>query len=122
MADKKYVSVVGFIQFDPQEREANGKPVTDVVVKTLGGEGRNIKVTIWPEIQVEGKLERGDVIAVDGQFSSSVYQDKAGESQTSYQISAYYLAKLGSAFGRTDREVVQGSSAPAAAASTTVPF
>ena len=105
MADATYVTAVGFVQFEPVEREANGKAVTEFVIKTPGGDGKNIRVTVWPETQL-GPVAIGDFIAVDGKFSSSVYQAQDGTEKTSLQISAGYVAKLGEAAAREDREVV----------------
>lgn len=104
-AKKPYVTAVGFIQFDPVEREANGKNVTDLVIKLPGGDQTLVRITVWPEIQVDN-LKKGDFIAVDGQFSSNTYQASDGSTKTSLQISAQSLAVLGSAAPRADREVV----------------
>lgn len=107
MSDNKkpYVTAIGFVQFDPQEREANGKTVRDIVIKTSGGDGKNIRITVWPEIQGADVIEKGDVVAVDGGFSSSTYQAQDGSQKTSLQISAYSIAVLGKSLPRADREV-----------------
>lgn len=105
MADSDYVSVAGFVQFDPNEKEANGKTVTEFFVKTLGGDGKNVRVTLWPEIEAEAPA-KGDFVAVDGKFSTSTYQGQDGTKKTSYQISAIYFVNLGKAAPRKDREVV----------------
>lgn len=115
MADnKKYVTGIGFVQFDPQDREANGKDITDVVIKTQGGDGKFLRITIWPELLVEKslgrKIEKGDLVAVDGAFSSSTYQDKEGKQRTSLQISAFILNVNGTPIARADREVEQEAS------------
>lgn len=106
---KQYVTASGFVQFDPVEREANGKTVFDIVIRTEGGDGKNIRVTIWPEFQLEAPIERGDWVGVDGTFSSSTYQGQDGSPKTSLQISPYKLVTLKSV-KRTEREVVAGSS------------
>lgn len=109
MSENTYVTAGGFIQFDPQDREANGKPVTDVVIKTEGGSGKFLRITIWPELQVEKvigrKLEKGDLVHVDGKFSSSTYQDAEGKQKNSLQISAFLLNVNGQRIDRTEREV-----------------
>lgn len=118
-AKKPYVTAVGFVQFDPVVREANGKNVTDLVVKLPGGEQTMVRITVWPEIQVD-RIKKGDFIAVDGQFSSNTYQASDGSNKTSLQISAYNLAVLGTAAVRAEREVVSGGSTQAA--KTDIPF
>lgn len=90
MAETVYASVEGFIQFDPQVRDANGQKVTDVTVKTQGAEGKLVRVTIWPELAVDG-LEKGDWLAADGKLTISSYEGKNGPAQ-SIQISASALA------------------------------
>lgn len=110
MAENTYVTAGGFVQFDPQEREANGKPVTDIVIKTQGGDGKFLRITIWPELPVEKalgrKIEKGDLVHVDGKFSSSTYQDKEGKSKTSLQISAFLLNINGKRIDREGEQVV----------------
>lgn len=119
MAENTYVTISGFIQFDPNEREANGKNVIEVFVKTTGGEGKNVRCTLWPEIKIpKGDApKKGDFVAVEGKYSTSTYQGEDGSSKTSYQISATSYAKLGEAYPREDREVV-----PARAKVEKVPF
>jgi single-stranded DNA-binding protein len=111
--NKKYVTAIGFVQFDPVTRDANGKEVTDIVVKTAGGDGKQVRITVWPEQLVKDSLGReivkGDLVAVDGAFSSSTYQDKEGKSRTSLQISAFQLNVNGKTIERKDREVVTAS-------------
>jgi len=101
----QYVTALGFVQFEPVERDANGKTVTEFVIKTPGGDGKNIRVTVWPETKL-GAVAVGDFVAVDGKFTSSTYQAQDGSTKTSLQISAGYIAKLGEAAEREDREVV----------------
>lgn len=120
MSEKTYVTAVGFVQFDPQEREANGKTVRDIVIKTPGGDGKNIRITVWPEIQGADVIEKGDFVAVDGGFTSSTYQAQDGSQKVSLQISAYNLAILGKGLPRAEREVVQGSGS--SGQSNAVPF
>lgn len=103
---KKYVTAVGFVQFDPQERDANGKQVLDLVIKTPGGDGRQLRITVWPELILSEPILKGDFLAVDGAFSSSTYQDKEGKQRTSLQISAYSLNVNGKRIERQDREIV----------------
>lgn len=109
MPDSTYVTAEGFVQFDPVEREANGKDIVEVVIRTPGGEGKNIRVTVWPEIELEAPLKKGDYIAVDGKFSTSTWTDDTGAKRVTLQISASMLAVLGSAAPREDRPVEKKS-------------
>lgn len=89
LSDKEFATAVGFVQFDVKTREANNQEVRDVVIKTPG-KGQYIRITVWPEFD-DVDIEKGDFIAVDGVFTSSVYQDKEGAKRTSLQISARTL-------------------------------
>lgn len=115
---KKYVTAIGFVQFDPTDRDANGKQVTDLAIKTPGGDGKFVRITVWPELLVEKSLgrqiEKGDLVAVDGGFTSQPYQDKQGVKKVSLQISAYNLNVNGVRIDRADREVVTASDSGAA--------
>lgn len=105
----KYVTAEGFIQFDPITREANGKQVTDVTVKTPGGDGVLVRISIWEELEVPFELEKGDWIAADGKFSINSWEDKeTGEKRSQPQISAYSLAAL-KGVTKAEREVVSKS-------------
>ena len=110
MSDSQYVTAVGFVQFEPQEREANGKSIIEFVIKSPGGDGKNIRVTVWPETKFAAPVV-GDFIAVDGKFSSNTYQAADGSTKTGLQISANYIAKLGESAERTERTVAASDEA-----------
>lgn len=118
MPDKTYVTTIGFVQFDPNVRDVNGKNVTDVTVKTPGGDGKLVRITVWPEFKLDKPIERGDLVAADGTFSSSTYQAQDGSQRTSLQISAFSLNVNGKRIERAEREVVT----PADAGQTEIPF
>jgi hypothetical protein len=67
--------VTGFVQFDPNERDANGQEVRDIVVQQAGGEGVNIRVTVWPEF-ADTELSKGDFVAVSGKLTKNVSKGK----------------------------------------------
>ena len=98
-----YASAFGFVQFEPQEREANGQKVVDYTIKTPGMDGQLIRITVWPELQGD-PINRGDFLAVDGKLTINSYE-KDGERRQSIQISAKQLVTFP---GRepADREVV----------------
>lgn len=62
-SDSLYGSVVGFIQFDVDEREYNDGVIRDVTIRSIAS-GDLFRISVWPDMDVE--LERGDFIAVDG--------------------------------------------------------
>lgn len=67
-----YKPFLGFVQFDPNEREVNGQDIRDVVIKPIGYAGDdvpNIRVTLWPEFK-DVILGQGDLLAVDGKYTT----------------------------------------------------
>lgn len=105
MADAKYVSAVGFVQFDPRERDANGQKVVDYTIRTPGTEGVLVRVTVWPELQA-AEVEKGDFIAVDGKLTIGSYKGQDGENRQSVQITASQLAVVSGVERQDTRPVV----------------
>jgi len=116
MADKAtYVTANGFIQWDPQVREANGKNVMDFNVKTPGGEAVLVRISVWEELlaKLDSKgitLEKGDWVAADGKFSINTWDDKeTGAKRSQPQVSAKTISVVKS-ITAGDREVVSSAS------------
>jgi hypothetical protein len=87
----EYITVAGFVQFDPRNREAGGKPVRDVAVRAIGN-NKIINITFWPEHDMP--VNKGDFLVVDGKFTQRTGQNKQGESQTYYNLSASTILRL----------------------------
>src|SRR6266496_706573 len=103
MADKIYVVAVGMVQFLPVEREANGQGVLDFTIKTAGTEGILIRVTLWPEMRVDGDPERGDFVSVDGELKLGTFTGKDGIERQSIQVNPNALF-IGRGVTRPERE------------------
>lgn len=88
----EYASAAGFIQFDPREREANGQKVRDVSIRAFGG-NKTIRVTVWSEFGAV-PLAKGDLIFVDGKFSTNQAQNKEGAMVTYFNLSASMLVRI----------------------------
>ena len=101
MADKTYVSVVGFVQFDVQEREAADQQVREFSVKPQGEPTKLIRVTLWPEF-AHAAVEKGDFVAAEGAFTRDTYTANDGTKKTSLQISANKLNVNGQRFNPAD--------------------
>lgn len=103
----QYATAVGFVQFEPVWRDANGKDVVDYTIRTPGSDGSLVRVTVWPELQGDD-IQKGDFIAADGKLTVGSYE-KDGETRKSIQINAYSLAVIK---GRKpeEREVVNRES------------
>lgn len=113
MAEKLYVAQAGYVQFDPQERDANGQKVVDFTIKCIG-KPVNVRVTLWPELEAGFGVQKGDFVGVEGTFTQSTYQDAEGTQKTSNNINAYHLNINGARIERKERDVVSTESTDAA--------
>lgn len=113
MADKVYVGQAGFVQFDPQKRDANGQQVVDFTIKTIG-KPVLVRVTLWPELKAGFGVQKGDFVGVEGTFTQSTYQDSEGTQKTSNNINAYNLNINGQRIEREERDVVSSETTDAA--------
>ena len=85
----EYKAFLGFIQFDPNERETPAKQqLRDVVIAPIGygKDVPNVRVTIWPEFG-DTILSKGDLIAVQGKYTTPNVKGK-----TYHNLSASQLA------------------------------
>lgn len=108
VADKEYVTAVGFVQFEVKEREANNQTVRDVVIKTPGSSSY-VRITVWPEFE-STIINRGDFIAVDGVFTRSSWQDDEGAKKESLNISARTIAVVAPAVRDDEPEAAASDS------------
>jgi hypothetical protein len=109
-----YTTIGGIVQFDPRTRQAGDKQVRDVVIRDMSSK-KNFSVTIWPE---KGAIpvNKGDFLVVDGKYSASVGQNKAGEQVTYHNISATAIVRV--AGDPAPSSMQADTSVPAAAAVT----
>ena len=82
----EYITVAGIVQFDPRTRQANGKEVRDVAIRSLAN-NKMINITLWPE-KANIKVSKGDFIVADGKYTQSMGQNKNGEQVTYHNLSA----------------------------------
>lgn len=101
--DSVYGSAAGFIQFDVEEREANGATVRDATIRSLNT-GDLLRITVWPELSAV-EFQKGDFIAVDGKVSIREVEDR-----TYVNMSAYNVVVLAGA--ERDEPEVKTKSAP----------
>lgn len=118
MADTTYASVAGFIQFDPVEREVNGKSVTDITVKAIGSQ-KLVKITVWPDFE-ELSLKKGFFVAADGKFESRMGQKQDGSPVEYLNLSAKDLF-VGQPAAKSERQVISSSSS-SSSDETSLPF
>lgn len=112
----EYVTIAGLIQFEPRQRTTkDGKQVRDVAVRAIGN-NKLVNVTVWPE-KDHIPLSKGDFIVTEGKFSSSMAQNKKGEQQTYYNLSANTLLR----FAGENADGTTTTPAPAKAAASAAP-
>lgn len=103
MADAIYRTVAGFVQFDPNEREANGQTVRDFLVQQAGSEGVKIRVTVWPEF-AGVEINQGDFVAANGKLTKNTAKGK-----TYINLSAKSLVVVPAATGDESESGVDGA-------------
>lgn len=114
MADKQYAGASGIVQFDPRSREANGKTVTDVVIRANGSQ-KLVQITVWPEYLLETPIKKGDFVAADGSFETRTYQAQDGSTRESLQLNPSSLVVV-PCVPKAERSVVQAPAASSSAA------
>jgi hypothetical protein len=118
MSDNIYRGAIGFIQkFGDKPAieagDAAGKPIRRFTIRSVGGDGVLISVTVWPE-HGSVAIGEGDLVAVEGKLTTNVSQKADGTSVTYVNLSASSLAVITQA-PKAQREVVNQTAAPAAA-------
>lgn len=100
MAEGKaeYRGVAGFIQFEPNDREAAGKQVRDITIRpvsVLGAKGLTdgkVRATVWPDF-ADVTLLKGDAVFVEGRYTKNTVDGDNGP-VTYHNISVTSLARL----------------------------
>jgi len=101
----EYITVAGIVQFDPRTRQAAGKEVKDVAIRSIAN-NKMINITVWPEQQTQ-TINKGDFIVADGKYSQSMGQNKDGEQQTYHNLSASVLHNLTGSNGTAVKSAVK---------------
>lgn len=72
----QYKPILGFVQFDVNERDAGSQKVRDFVIQPGGsGDVPALRVTLWPEYG-HVDVEKGDLVVVEGQVKTNVSNGK----------------------------------------------
>lgn len=81
---KKYLTVLGFVQFDPELKEINDTKTTNVVINGIGlTKQPYVKITIWEKVP---PLNKGDFIAVHGSYNQRVHDGKVYHNLNARQL------------------------------------
>lgn len=103
LAEKEYVTVAGFVQFDPKERDLDdGRQVRDVVIRAIGSQ-EQIRITLWDQFE-EVEIDKGDFIVADGSVTT-----REVDGTVYYNVSASRIY-LGSPVEAKERETTTSKS------------
>lgn len=111
MADD-YRSISGFIQFEPNDREAAGKQVRDISVRLSNTKGTQVRVTMWPDFK-DVSLAKGDFIAIEGKYTEVTKDNQDGDPVTYKNLSAQLVYKDGKTYRGSKPATTSQESTPA---------
>jgi hypothetical protein len=87
-----YAVVAGFVQYEPETREANGEGVRDIKLRAVGSQ-KIVRVTVWGK-HATVPLEKGDFIVVEGPWRSWTGQSREGTGRRYYELDASELVRI----------------------------
>ena len=94
MADGTFVTIVGSVEFDPEQRDVQGKTVLDVTLRSAGTQ-KKIRATLWPNLkEYFGKVEKGQLLGLKGKMTQNTVQGDNG-TVTYNNLSVYEVLILG---------------------------
>lgn len=105
----QYMVISGRVAFEPEEREAGGKNVRDITVKSTPKQTL-VRLTVWPDIDASS-IEKGDFVLAEGKYSIS--QGNNGKDYHNLSVSDIAVVKP---LPKAEREVVNATPGPATAA------
>ena len=96
MAEGTFITLVGSVEFPPEQRKVQEKEVTDVSVRSAATQ-KKFRCTIWPNLaEFAAKLQKGDIIAFVGKASTNTV-----DGTTYNNMSVLSAAVLGTLDGGT---------------------
>lgn len=110
-AATEWRTLFGVVQFDPTPRNANGKDVLSISLRTAGvkEQSQMVSCTLWPShAALFEKVQKGDAVVVEGKYSVNKGQDKEGNPRTYHNLSISRILLLGPLDGGSDVEVTSG--------------
>lgn len=115
MAGSEYRTIFGTIQFDPNDRDVNGKAVKSFTVRSAGVKDQSqlVSCTLWPSHKADfDKVVKGAAVVIDGKYSVNNGKDGEGNPKVYHNLSVAKILFLGELDGG---EEVETTSAAAAA-------
>lgn len=83
----------GFVQFDPQEREAGSQTVLNVTIRNKAND--LVSLTFWPGTKEDPRVKAiavGDYVTARGKYSERTVQKADGTQQTYKGVSIFQAA------------------------------
>lgn len=118
MADGDFVTVVGSVEFPPEQRTVQSKQVLDVTIRSVGG--KKVRATIWPNLaEYFGKVEKGQLVAFRGKSTTNTVNGDNGPT-TYNNLSVSDIAIIGT-FDAGEQPATDNTTT-AAAADDDIPF
>lgn len=121
--ENTYREFIGAVQFDPEERQAGGKTVRNVLIRTTGVKDQSIRVsaTLWPEF-AHVQVEKGDVVYMEGKFEVKKGEAKDGSPRTFFNLSVNGIRNFGQLDKGQEVETTSNDDPDDAAADDDIPY
>lgn len=118
MAEGDFVTVVGSVEFPPEQRTVQSKNVLDVTIRSTSG--KKVRATIWPNLsEYFDKVEKGQLVSFKGKGTKNTVDGDNGP-VTYNNLSVAEILILGSFDAGTKPET--DNSPAATAADDDIPF
>lgn len=105
---KQYRAVMGRVQFEPTEKEANGKDIRSVAIRQVGvhaAEAVLVSLTVWDSHE-HIDIEEGDLLYAEGSYTENTVERDDGTERVYHNLSVSHLLNLGAVDAGERVEVV----------------
>ena len=95
MSDAKYVTLLGQVAFDPEDRKAGDKDIKQISIQPSGTADNIplVQCTLWEETK-DTPLKRGDFVVVNGKYTTKAGQTQDGNPRTYHNLSVNSIIVL----------------------------
>lgn len=103
MSDKTYLTFAGVVQFDLKDRSTGAGDLREATIRLCNHpDGRMVQVALWNNSFADLQVNKGDVLILDGTFTSRVVDKDDGTSNTYYNVTPTRVAVIPSVSGTKD--------------------
>lgn len=114
MAANEYRTIFGTIQFDPEDKDVNGKAVRKFTVRSAGvrEQSQLVSCTLWPShAAIFDTMEKGLAVVLDGKYVVNKGTDGEGNPRTYHNLSVSKILILGKLDGGVEVETTSAAAA-----------